>query len=67
MSGMWIFLTGDDGSNLWVNPDNITHVKARADGEKTYAEVWLTTGGALMVEEDYDTVVGKIQKATKTR
>ena len=29
---MWIYLTDDKGMELWVNPNNITHVERTARG-----------------------------------
>jgi hypothetical protein len=58
MSGMWIDLTDDTGMGLWVNPDNITYVKARQEG----AIVYLIGGEFLNVRDHFAAVGTRIQE-----
>jgi hypothetical protein len=59
MSGMWISTVLKSGQF-----DHFS-LRERAEEEKCYAMVYLTNGNSLSVEEDFEAVAEKIQKATK--
>jgi hypothetical protein len=59
--GQWIELTADDGSQLRINLDNVTHLEARTIEGKGYAHVHLTSGEMVTVREDLREVALKMQ------
>jgi hypothetical protein len=62
MSSMWIDLTDNDGPQLRINLDNVTHIEARTTEGREYALVHLTNGQTLAVREDLSEVARKMHE-----